>query len=156
MNKKVDRFSPEALDLLTRYPWPGNLRELENVIERSVVLASTREVGLAHLPLHLQESGPLRASTDDGFLEAKERAIAVFEREAVSRFLCRGRGKYLPGGQAGAHYPAKLPPPSRRNTQLIRRSIRLGITSPSSGTYTTLLLSPSKRQANQVLLDSRK
>jgi transcriptional regulator with PAS, ATPase and Fis domain len=55
VNKKVDRFSPEALDLLSRYPWPGNLRELENVIERSVVLASTREVGLAHLPLYLQQ-----------------------------------------------------------------------------------------------------
>ena len=92
VNKKVDRFSPEALDLLARYPWPGNLRELENVIERSVVLASTREVGLAHLPLYLQEGGPLRVSTDDGFLPAKERAVAVFEREAVTRFLAEAGG----------------------------------------------------------------
>jgi transcriptional regulator with GAF, ATPase, and Fis domain len=92
VNKKVDRFSPEALDLLTRYPWPGNLRELENVIERSVVLASTREVSLPHLPLYLQEGGPPRVSTDDGFLEAKERAIAVFEREAVTRFLTEAGG----------------------------------------------------------------
>src|SRR4030095_5244388 len=92
VNKKVDRFSPEALDLLTRYPWPGNLRELENVIERSVVLASTREVGLPHLPLYLQEGGRVRVSTEDGFLEARERAIACFEREAVARFLAEAVG----------------------------------------------------------------
>ncbi|HEY5725786.1 MAG TPA: helix-turn-helix domain-containing protein, partial [Methylomirabilota bacterium] len=66
--------------------------ELENVIERSVVLASTREVGLPHLPLYLQEGGPVRVSTDDGFLEAKERAIAGFEREAVARFLAEAGG----------------------------------------------------------------
>jgi transcriptional regulator with PAS, ATPase and Fis domain len=93
VNKKVDRFSPEALDLLSRYPWPGNLRELENVIERSVVLASTREVGLAHLPLYLQQDGgPIRITSEEGFLEAKERAIQHFEREAVTRFLAEAKG----------------------------------------------------------------
>jgi transcriptional regulator with PAS, ATPase and Fis domain len=92
VNKKVDRFAPEALDLLTRYPWPGNLRELENVIERSVVLASTREVGLAHLPLHLQEGSPIRIAIEEGFLDAKERAIQHFEREAVTRFLAEAKG----------------------------------------------------------------
>lgn len=34
------RFSPEALEVLTRYPWPGNIRELDNVIARAVVLSS--------------------------------------------------------------------------------------------------------------------
>ena len=93
VNKKVDRFSPEALDLLSRYPWPGNLRELENVIERSVVLASTREVGVAHLPLYLQqEGGSIRIATEEGFLQAKERAIQHFERDAVTRFLADARG----------------------------------------------------------------
>ena len=112
VNKKVDRFSPEALDLLTRYPWPGNLRELENVIERSVVLASTREVGLA------APAAP----------PAGERAVAGLDRRRVSRgqgardrrlrarrcfaVSLRGGGKYLPGGQAGAHYPEELPSPS--------------------------------------------
>jgi transcriptional regulator with GAF, ATPase, and Fis domain len=92
VNKKVDRFSPEALDLLKRYPWPGNLRELENVIERSVVLASTRQVEVGHLPLYLQEGSPIRVNAEEGFLEAKERAVALFEREAVVRFLTEARG----------------------------------------------------------------
>jgi len=93
VNKKVDRFSPEALDLLKRYPWPGNLRELENVIERSVVLASTRQVEVAHLPLYMQQEGsPIRITDAESFLQAKERAIASFERHAVARFLTEARG----------------------------------------------------------------
>jgi two-component system response regulator HydG len=37
--KRIARVSPEALELLRRYPWPGNARELENYVERAVVLA---------------------------------------------------------------------------------------------------------------------
>jgi transcriptional regulator with GAF, ATPase, and Fis domain len=94
VNKKVDRLSPEALDLLKRYPWPGNLRELENVIERAVVLTASQQVDVAHLPLYLQEENPgsIRLIPEEGFLEAKERAIATFERDAVVRFLTESRG----------------------------------------------------------------
>ncbi|HET8578383.1 MAG TPA: sigma 54-interacting transcriptional regulator [Methylomirabilota bacterium] len=92
VNKKVERFSPEALDLLSRYPWPGNLRELENIIERAVVLASDREIDPSLLPLHLQESGPIGVTTQEGFLQGKERVVALFEREAVMRFLTEARG----------------------------------------------------------------
>jgi len=38
MNKTVDAISPETMDALVRYPWPGNIRELQNIIERSVVI----------------------------------------------------------------------------------------------------------------------
>src|SRR5215470_17612380 len=68
VNKKVDRFSPEALDLMKRYGWPGNLRELENSIERAVVLATGRQIEVAHLPFQQQESRPIVFTTDEGFL----------------------------------------------------------------------------------------
>jgi transcriptional regulator with AAA-type ATPase domain len=69
------------------------LRELENVIERSVVLASTRKVEVGHLPLYMQQEGsPIRMTDAEGFLQAKERAIASFERDAVARFLTEARG----------------------------------------------------------------
>src|SRR5215813_1858718 len=92
VNKKVDRFTPEALDLLKRYPWPGNLRELENIIERAVVLATSREVEVALLPLHLQENAPATMRSGERFQEAKERAVARFEQDAITRFLGEARG----------------------------------------------------------------
>ena len=40
MNKQIDQISPETMSELTSYPWPGNIRELQNFIERSVILTS--------------------------------------------------------------------------------------------------------------------
>ena len=43
--RDIKFVSPEAMELLMKYPWPGNIRELENAIERGVVLAdSTAEL----------------------------------------------------------------------------------------------------------------
>ena len=92
VNKKVDRFSQDALDLLRRYLWPGNLRELENIIERAVVLSSNQQVEVAHLPLYLRDSGPIHVTTQEGFVQAKERVVSMFEKEAVARFLSEARG----------------------------------------------------------------
>jgi transcriptional regulator with GAF, ATPase, and Fis domain len=92
VNKKVDRFAPEALDLMKRFPWPGNLREMENSIERAVVLATGRQIEVSHLPFHVQETAPIRVTTEEGFLQGKERVVALFEREAVVRFLMEARG----------------------------------------------------------------
>jgi formate hydrogenlyase transcriptional activator len=39
--KKIDDISEQSLDLLRDYPWPGNIRELQNVIERAVIVADT-------------------------------------------------------------------------------------------------------------------
>jgi formate hydrogenlyase transcriptional activator len=39
MNKRIDTIPPPTMEALTQYPWPGNIRELENVIERAVILS---------------------------------------------------------------------------------------------------------------------
>jgi formate hydrogenlyase transcriptional activator len=39
MNKRIDAIPPETMDALMRYPWPGNIRELQNFIERAVILS---------------------------------------------------------------------------------------------------------------------
>ena len=44
MNKKINRISPEAMDLLQQQPWMGNIRELENAIERAMVVAQEPEI----------------------------------------------------------------------------------------------------------------
>jgi len=50
IGKRIEGFTPEALERLVAYGWPGNVRELQNEIERAVALAGDRErIGLAHL-----------------------------------------------------------------------------------------------------------
>ncbi|MBI3178256.1 MAG: sigma 54-interacting transcriptional regulator [Deltaproteobacteria bacterium] len=49
--KPEPKLTPEALDLLRAYSWPGNIRELRNVVERAVLLASDDVIGLAELPV---------------------------------------------------------------------------------------------------------
>jgi len=49
-------LSPEVLALLEQYPWPGNIRELRNAIERAVLLCTGDRLELAHLPAEKMSS----------------------------------------------------------------------------------------------------
>src|SRR5262249_21681734 len=50
MWKEVTGFTPDALRAIERYGYPGNVRELENLIERAVALAGARVIGMGDLP----------------------------------------------------------------------------------------------------------
>jgi transcriptional regulator with GAF, ATPase, and Fis domain len=54
--KRVTHFEEPVMDALRRYPWPGNIRELENAIERSVVMAEGPAITLSDLPAVIIES----------------------------------------------------------------------------------------------------
>ena len=56
--KEIKRIEPEALAVLERYPWPGNIRELENTIERAVVLADGDSITLRDLPTEMMNAQP--------------------------------------------------------------------------------------------------
>ena len=49
--KPVKRLSPAVLGALKEYPWPGNIRELENVIERAMILEESEVIELKSLPI---------------------------------------------------------------------------------------------------------
>ncbi len=53
--KPVEAISDEVLDILLSYPFPGNVRELENIMERAVTLAQGRTIEVHHLPPDLQQ-----------------------------------------------------------------------------------------------------
>jgi two-component system response regulator PilR (NtrC family) len=53
VGKTVRGISPDALGIIERYHWPGNIRELENVIERAIVLGSGEQIVADALPPHL-------------------------------------------------------------------------------------------------------
>ncbi len=52
-SKEVKGFSPECLEVLRKYNWPGNIRELKNLVERAVILCDGDTVELKHLPKNL-------------------------------------------------------------------------------------------------------
>jgi len=53
LGKKIKGFSPEALQLLSSYDWPANIRELENVIEQAMVIADGEQVAHHHLSRYI-------------------------------------------------------------------------------------------------------
>jgi transcriptional regulator with PAS, ATPase and Fis domain len=90
VNKRVESVSPEALTLLKSYPWPGNLRELENIIERAVVLTNSQLIEPEHLPLHVQDVSSARPKL--GFKSGKSQMVEQFERNALASYLLQAEG----------------------------------------------------------------
>jgi len=76
MNKRINRVSPAAMALLDRYQWPGNIRELENAVERAMVVAQEPEIREEDFALRLP-----RAEHQPRTLEDIERAhiLSVLE-----------------------------------------------------------------------------
>jgi transcriptional regulator with PAS, ATPase and Fis domain len=87
-------FTPEVLDAFASYPWQGNVRELENEIERLVVMAGDeRQIAFEHLSARIRETAPLRLSTRGRRLEGKlSDAIEDLERSMLGEGLRRNRG----------------------------------------------------------------
>jgi DNA-binding NtrC family response regulator len=56
LKKAVRGFSPEARRILAAYPFPGNVRELKNIVEFSVMIASAESIGPDELPSHVLSS----------------------------------------------------------------------------------------------------
>jgi PAS domain S-box-containing protein len=75
IGKRIDGVSRPTVQRLLAYPWPGNIRELENVLERAVILATgtTLDVGPDLLPTALPPAGPAAAAPPPVSPEAEER-----------------------------------------------------------------------------------
>jgi two-component system, NtrC family, response regulator HydG len=67
LNKHVAGFAPEAMNAMLNYPWPGNLRELRNLVKRSVLITESDYIGLHILPAEFQieQYVPARPTTEE-------------------------------------------------------------------------------------------
>jgi DNA-binding NtrC family response regulator len=73
--KEVKSVSPEVLEILSQYPFPGNVRELENIIERAVALTDESEISIRDLPSDLRELSMVSLDPPGNVtLEEKEKA----------------------------------------------------------------------------------
>ncbi|MFH2124433.1 MAG: sigma 54-interacting transcriptional regulator [Pseudomonadota bacterium] len=68
IGKTVSGISDQARDLLSSYPWPGNIRELEHVIERACVLCYGSTISTEHLPLEVTTYKPKLAQSDHSII----------------------------------------------------------------------------------------
>lgn len=80
-------ITPDAMNLLSKYDWPGNIRQLENLIERLVVTSNNQEINSSNIPIHL-------LNTEQSHLEYGESNIVVkniiplkFAVETVEKIL---------------------------------------------------------------------
>ena len=96
MRKPVSGISGAAMALLTQYVWPGNIRELENAIERAVALERTPTILPDSLPEQLNHhvaevsAAPTEPFPDAGF--DLERHVQGIEREYIAEALRRAGG----------------------------------------------------------------
>ncbi|WP_243357786.1 sigma-54-dependent transcriptional regulator [Fundidesulfovibrio terrae] len=90
-SKNVTGFTPEAMDALTGYEWPGNVRQLQNVVERCVVLASGELIGVEDLPAEVRDEETQYKSAVDllpvqiNLGETLEKIEAALVRRALAR-----------------------------------------------------------------------
>jgi DNA-binding NtrC family response regulator len=130
LKKHVAGVEPEALDVLQAYPWPGNIRELENVIERAVLFCDAQRLRHQDLPHDVRGTPPtmppapvtdadLQAAlaSEGGLKEHVKVAMSRLERELVSRALNQTGGNVT--------HAARLLKISRKGLQLKMKELGL-------------------------------
>jgi formate hydrogenlyase transcriptional activator len=113
MNKRIDVIPPETMDALAQYPWPGNIRELQNFIERAVILSPQSTL---RAPTSELEPFPSLKETD-----VPMNGLAEVEREHILRAL--DASNWVISGAA-----ARL---GMKRTSLVYRMEKLGIRRPA-------------------------
>jgi two-component system response regulator PilR (NtrC family) len=85
MSKPIQGFANEAMRALLQYQWKGEVRELENVIERAVIFCDEEFVGLEHLPEYMRPTEDI-PSVSSGHGTLKD-AVRSFERQFIQQTL---------------------------------------------------------------------
>jgi len=103
--KQMNRFNhrgihyihPLVMDAFQRYPWPGNIRELQNLVERACILETSSILTPASFPAELFADGPAQASipseTQLRLADVRNRAVAEAEKRYLRELLARTGGR---------------------------------------------------------------
>jgi formate hydrogenlyase transcriptional activator len=75
MKKNIETISTETMDALCAYDWPGNIRELQNLIERAVILSQGQVLDVPFASLSVRRPAPARESEPETLEQADRRHI---------------------------------------------------------------------------------
>ncbi len=97
LNKKIVSIEMRAIKAMSHYPWSGNIREMQNVIERAAVLTLDDTIRLEHLPHSFSEFYPAEGNRDKSaiqtsFQAARERHVGIVEKELIQQYLAEANG----------------------------------------------------------------
>ncbi len=88
LNKKVEKVDPECMDIFRSVSWPGNLRQLEHVLERMMLLADGAVLKAGNIPQDLRSEIDLSSGTEGGsFREIVRRQTQSLEKDLIERAL---------------------------------------------------------------------
>jgi DNA-binding NtrC family response regulator len=90
--KNINKISKRALGLLEMYDWPGNIRELQNVVERAVILSETDALYIDEQWLFGRQSKP-RVNARPLLRELQPRTLATREKAAIEAALLDSKGR---------------------------------------------------------------
>lgn len=127
LRKQVKGVSTEAERVLTEYSWPGNIRELENVMERAVLFCDGENLAPEDLPTEVREAGRRRVPTKDALEEELSEQDGLKEkvRAAMSRLERRLIVKALDQTKGNVTHAARLLKISRKGLQLKMKELGL-------------------------------
>jgi formate hydrogenlyase transcriptional activator len=112
--KHIHLIDKKTLELLQSYGWPGNIRELQNIIERSVILSSGEALSVDEMWLSKETSRPASpASRVEASPRLNRDAEPRSEREIIEAVLAETRGRL--SGPSGAATKLKIPPSTLAN-----------------------------------------
>ena len=121
MNRRIETISSETMDVLCRYAWPGNIRELQNVIERAVILSSGPGLKVPVAELHSRTTPVIEGASSRSTRRRPVRSIlAEVDRNQILQALQESGGRV--GGRDGA--AARL---GLKRTTFITRMKKLAI-----------------------------
>jgi DNA-binding NtrC family response regulator len=96
-SKEIHGAHPLVLEAFAKYPWPGNIRELENLVERAYILETSSVLTPESFPNDLFEKDTtsviIPSSEQLTLAEARQRSIEEIERNYLKEVLIRNKGK---------------------------------------------------------------
>jgi DNA-binding NtrC family response regulator len=102
--KKIHSTHPRVLEAFSRYSWPGNIRELENLIERAYILEASEQLTPESFPSELFESEPnpvfIPSIETLTLTQARQRGVEEIERNYLRDALARHQGKIAESAKA--------------------------------------------------------